>query len=213
MHSYFKRGIIVAGIREKKKQENQKNIIKAAKKIFTDKGYQRTTMAEIAEEANVGTGTIYNYFPSKGVLLLAVFTEETAQIQIDNQALMKVSGNDFIETILELMKGITSFFHCYPKSFWREILHVITEEADESSNLRRDLFGLDEEMVHWVKQIFQQYSHCFLIPVNEDEAAWAVYSAAMMQTMLYIYEEAVTYEQFLYGLNSQIQFIFKGKLK
>lgn len=53
----------------------RERIIAAAAKLFGDKGYHRTTTAEIAESAGVAAGTIYIYFSSKEELLVAVFEE------------------------------------------------------------------------------------------------------------------------------------------
>ena len=40
-------------------------IIEAARKIFALKGYEETTIAEIAEEAGIAVGTVYLYFGNK----------------------------------------------------------------------------------------------------------------------------------------------------
>ncbi|BDZ48860.1 hypothetical protein GCM10025867_11010 [Frondihabitans sucicola] len=42
---------------------------------FIDQGYDETTMERIAELAEVGTSTLYRYFPSKELLLLAPYAE------------------------------------------------------------------------------------------------------------------------------------------
>ena len=40
-------------------------IIEAARKIFAMKGYEDTTIAEIAEDAGIAVGTVYLYFGNK----------------------------------------------------------------------------------------------------------------------------------------------------
>lgn len=47
------------------KDDIQKDILKAAAKVFLAKGFPKTSMREIAEEAQVGLSNIYNYFKSK----------------------------------------------------------------------------------------------------------------------------------------------------
>jgi AcrR family transcriptional regulator len=49
-----------------------RNIIRAAISVFNQKGFQHAKTAEIAKEANVAEGTIYNYFASKAHLFLYV---------------------------------------------------------------------------------------------------------------------------------------------
>ncbi len=51
-------------------------ILDAALRTFVKRGYTKTKVAEIASEAGVAEGTLYNYFPSKEDLLLALFDEK-----------------------------------------------------------------------------------------------------------------------------------------
>jgi len=56
--------------REEKKQETQKRIVDAAICLFSEKGYEATTVAEITEMAGVAKGTFFNYFKAKEELLI-----------------------------------------------------------------------------------------------------------------------------------------------
>ncbi len=47
-------------------------ITDAARTLFTTKGYETTTMAEVARHAGVGVGTVYLYFKNKSDLLYAI---------------------------------------------------------------------------------------------------------------------------------------------
>lgn len=50
-------------------------LIGAARDIMSEKGIDGATMLEIAERADVGAGTVYNYFRSKDELAVAVLEE------------------------------------------------------------------------------------------------------------------------------------------
>ncbi len=61
----------MSGIREQKKQHTHKAIIEAAIKLFTERGFEETSMEELAREAGVGKSTIYGYFKAKSDIFLA----------------------------------------------------------------------------------------------------------------------------------------------
>lgn len=56
----------------RRQRRNRDALIAAARDIMTEKGVEAATMLEIAERADVGAGTVYNYFKSKDDLAIAV---------------------------------------------------------------------------------------------------------------------------------------------
>ena len=59
----------------RRQKRNRRALIDAASQIMSDKGIDASTMLEIAELADVGAGTVYNYFRSKEDLAIAVLEE------------------------------------------------------------------------------------------------------------------------------------------
>jgi AcrR family transcriptional regulator len=64
------------GLRERKKQQTREEIARAAMKLFTERGFDAVTVAEVAEAAGVSEKTVFNYFPAKEDL---VFPEGEAR--------------------------------------------------------------------------------------------------------------------------------------
>ncbi|MGA7418661.1 MAG: TetR family transcriptional regulator [Acidimicrobiales bacterium] len=56
-------------IRDRKARETRARIAKAALELFVRQGYAETTMDQIAEAADVGRRTIFDYFPAKEAIL------------------------------------------------------------------------------------------------------------------------------------------------
>jgi AcrR family transcriptional regulator len=57
------------GLRERKKQATRAHIAEVATRLFVDQGFETTTIAQIAERAEVAKMTVTNYFPLKEDLL------------------------------------------------------------------------------------------------------------------------------------------------
>ncbi|AKR55601.1 TetR family transcriptional regulator [Devosia sp. H5989] len=57
------------GLRERKKRQTRARIQQVALELFLSKGFEATTTEEIARAAEVSTGTLFNYFPTKETLV------------------------------------------------------------------------------------------------------------------------------------------------
>ncbi len=60
---------------ERRKRRNRQALIEAGYRVMASKGIDAATMSEIAEFADVGAGTVYNYFTSKDELVMCVMEE------------------------------------------------------------------------------------------------------------------------------------------
>ncbi len=65
---------------QKRALNKVERIIKAAFKLFNEKGYYNTTTADIAKEANVATGSVYSYFEDKKDIYIQVLKKINDEI-------------------------------------------------------------------------------------------------------------------------------------
>ncbi|MBE0583666.1 MAG: TetR/AcrR family transcriptional regulator [Desulfofustis sp.] len=63
-------------VREQNKINKRKAILEAAIKLFSRKGYDQTSIEELAREAGIGKGTVYSYFQTKKEIVRAFCEEE-----------------------------------------------------------------------------------------------------------------------------------------
>lgn len=59
----------------RRQRRNREALIRAARVVMAEKGVDAATMHEIAEKADVGAGTVYNYFKSKDELAIVVLEQ------------------------------------------------------------------------------------------------------------------------------------------
>ena len=83
--------------------DKRERIIAAAERIFAQKGYFETTVAEIARDAQVAEGTIYEYFANKKDLLYAVPENYLA---------------DYATFVLDHLQGIKGALNKIRKIIW-----------------------------------------------------------------------------------------------
>src|SRR6202167_3141449 len=66
------------GLRERNKQRRQDAVVRAAYRLFAERGYDATTVADIAAAAEVAPRTVAMYFPSKQDIAMSRFSDEVA---------------------------------------------------------------------------------------------------------------------------------------
>jgi TetR/AcrR family transcriptional regulator, transcriptional repressor for nem operon len=89
--------------------DTKQRLIGAAMRLFAEKGYQATTIVEIAREAEANTGSVYFFFPTKQEILMAVLEEYCEGI---DQMLLQPAWEkiaDPIDRIFALLERYRSF--------------------------------------------------------------------------------------------------------
>jgi AcrR family transcriptional regulator len=68
------------GRRERKKQQTREAIAREGLRLFVERGFKETTIAQIAEAADVAESTFFLHFPTKDDLVFAGHDEEAAKL-------------------------------------------------------------------------------------------------------------------------------------
>jgi AcrR family transcriptional regulator len=92
------------GLRERKKQQTRDTIERVALGLFAERGYDETTLAEIAEAADVSPRTIFSYYESKEDILFcseAVFLD-----QLKERLEQRPPGTTTVDAIRDFIASI-----------------------------------------------------------------------------------------------------------
>jgi AcrR family transcriptional regulator len=89
---------------ERNKDQKRARILKAARRLFGRKGFERTTTREIAEAADVGAGTLFLYAGTKEDLLVSVFREEIDHVV--REAFATVPAGSLLERVLHVFGAL-----------------------------------------------------------------------------------------------------------
>ncbi|MFD0689894.1 TetR/AcrR family transcriptional regulator [Actinomadura fibrosa] len=120
-------------------------ITAAAVRIFAEKGYHGTSLGEIAAAAGVARTVLYDHFPSKRVLLLAVMQEENAALIEYVGARITASGSAE-ERMRSTIDAYFGFAQNRPEA--RSLLFDRTGEDDPEIRVVRQ--GIRESRTHAV---------------------------------------------------------------
>lgn len=69
------------GLRERKKLRTRRAIADAALHLFDERGYEETTISDIAAAADISPRTFFSYFPSKDDVVFAEMDERLAEVR------------------------------------------------------------------------------------------------------------------------------------
>ncbi|HEU5043483.1 MAG TPA: TetR family transcriptional regulator [Nocardioidaceae bacterium] len=85
------------GLRERKKLATRHHIAEVAKELFTARGFDDVTVAEVAKAADVSKMTVFNYFPRKEDLFLDRHADQVRDIE---QLLADRAPDESVATVL-----------------------------------------------------------------------------------------------------------------
>ena len=153
----------IAERKEREKQQRKDEIIQAAEQVFFSKGFDRSTMDDVAEKAELSKGTLYLYFISKEDLHIAVarksirllrgFTQKAAEG--DGTALEKLGRMgraciEFSRTHPDRMKAIMTLEELEPMALSASTIDVqemIYQESTVGSVIELVEQGVQEKVI------------------------------------------------------------------
>lgn len=123
----------MAGIREYKKAETRRAITVAAVNLFSEKGYEKTSIEDIARVAGIGKATIYTYFSTKEEIFMSYCDEELEDsfAQFKNP---QFAEGKLIDQLLEFFM-IKFRFITHNREFGRQLLRemIFPKTANEKA--------------------------------------------------------------------------------
>ena len=96
-------------LRQKKKQQTKEAIIKAARRLFAEKGYEATRTREIAEAAGIATGTLFNYAKTKSDVVLLLWKSRAQGLLTSGLAAAEEAA-DPIDALVAMFGPIFAFY-------------------------------------------------------------------------------------------------------
>ena len=175
------------GLRERKRKEREERILQAAEKLFGTRGFDEATIAAIAEAADVGIGTVYNYYASKEILLIAALK---ARLMMTAPDLFHEPGTPEGDNILYLMEpalGFMGLVDLYSKELWFQFMAAI---YGARHSLNSPVFELDWMLMeNTMKRVMILQQTGFIRPdVDPEQSAMVLFASVFMRFQMYVME-------------------------
>lgn len=138
-------------VREEKKRQTRKAILEAAISLFGSKGYDKTSVDQLARKAGVGKGTIYSYFRTKSEIFLAFCEDELDVLHLEMDR--KVDSNTpFLEALIEIFM-IEFRYVTRNREFGRLFLREVIFPSDQIGERSREI---DDRFIAVFLPLFQK---------------------------------------------------------
>jgi AcrR family transcriptional regulator len=167
-------------------------ILFAAGDLFSRKGFDQTSLEEIAAAAELSVPTIYSYFPSKSDLLLGLLDEDKRDMVRAVEHVLKSPPKNVIDALVSLvMTQLRCGYDPRQKSVWREILAAALRCSPDRREEFLRLLDLSAEPVERLLRALQK-SDLIRPKLDIQSAARAVDAISRNCFRLYLMRERAT---------------------
>ncbi|HEY6421015.1 MAG TPA: TetR/AcrR family transcriptional regulator [Candidatus Binataceae bacterium] len=180
-----------AGLRDRQKQDRAQRIVQAAEKLFARKGYRDVAMEDVADRAGLAVGTIYNYFPSKSALLLAIVRRETESLLARGRKILDNPPRDPVAAASAFTEIFLEDLTRDDRRLWRELFGAAIAEP---STLGRRLFDGDAQLVSQLASLLEHYriNGVLASDIEPLPAATVLYGVCFTWMTAYLMNDAIS---------------------
>ena len=192
------------GRRERNKQEKLDRIIAAASELFAEHGVEDVTTQQIADQADIGTGTLFLYAKTKGELLLLVQNSTYAEALVRGKQAAEAVA-DPLDAVMAIVRPVVE---CNRKqvdngrTYLREMIF-----GDPAEPHHREALGLSQQTEEAVAAILRRDGR----RTAQDAAARArVVSAIMFVSMAASFNADRPVEDIVGEIQEQVRSVLPG---
>lgn len=176
------------GIQERKERERERRrqqIMVAAKRVFSSKGFSKTTMEDIAKDAELSPGTLYLYFKNKDELYASLSLRILQYLLIRMEHVIsekELTPDQRMEALKQAMYDVYDF----DPLILVNMFHLQSSETlkNLSTELRSEIRELSQKSLDAMAQIFEEgIREGYLVrrsPAVLSNIVWALFSGIVL---------------------------------
>lgn len=176
------------GIQERKEREKERRrqqIIVAAKRVFSDKGFNKATMEDIAKEAELSPGTLYLYFKNKEELYASLSLRILQYLNIRVDHVNNEADADATHKLNALMEAMYDVYNFDPLTIIN-MFHLQSSETlkNLSTPLLTQIEELSRKSIGAIADIFKEGIEQGVFidehPVALADIFWSLFSGVIL---------------------------------
>lgn len=199
------------GLRERQKAEREGRILRAAEYLFGRRSYAETGMEDVARRARVAVGTIYNYFPSKADLVLALLRRETGDTLAAGEAVLAraVETDDAESCVHALFDVYVELLARHEREQLRELLAAALASPE---TVGRAAFEMDLRLLAQLRELLARLFARDLLAADVDtgQAALLLYTVYASWLFAYAASDDVSLETLRAQVRSGVALALRG---
>lgn len=186
----------MAGLRERQKADREQRILQAAVTCFREQGYRAVRIEDLAEMAEVAVGTVYNYYGTKGDILIATVAMEVEEVLASGEDLVADPPRGVERALLALIfQYYDHSLEYLSKEMWRMAM-ALSIKAPGTPNGRR-YHELDQKLAAQVTDLIRKLQQRGEIGAEFDAGPLGqlVFNNMNMMFMDFVRDETMTLDQ------------------
>lgn len=197
------------GLRARQKRERERRILRAAELLFARRGYARTTMTQVARRAGLAVGTIYNYFPSKPEIVLALLRRETGETLSAGEAVRKHPPADPGDAVRALFDVYLDLVARHDRALLRELLAAAVAQPEP---IARAGFELDLRLVGQLRELLDDLRARGRLAADVDpgRAATTLYAVYATWLTLFATVDDLDFGRFREEVRAGVALVMRG---
>jgi AcrR family transcriptional regulator len=157
------------------KTATRERILEAARRLFADNGYEATTTRDIAQAAEIATGTLFNYFPTKEAIVACLANDAlsgvvaVAQRDLNQNATLE---EDLFALVALALRKLRPLRRHLPALLETSLSPLSATSDDDSTSLR--VAHLEAVSALAVKHGYGE------LPATALQLYWTLYSGVLV---------------------------------
>jgi AcrR family transcriptional regulator len=201
----------MSGRRQQQKRDRERALREAATRLFASQGYAASSMEDIAARAGLAVGTVYNYFPAKSELLLAILRAEVREVSEAVEAITKELPADPGDALIAVFESYLELLLRHDRALWREMLGAALATPD---TVGRGLFESDLELLGQLVRVLAELQSRGAIGdrFEPGRAAVALYSTFITSFMAWVASDDLDLDNVRAQIRNGVEILLHGLL-